>query len=86
MRDHFPADQIHVIDSESFFERPEPTFAGVLEFLGLPVVMPHRFDRWNGRPSSPMGASTRAQLRAHFSSHDTALGELLGRDPAWLPS
>jgi Sulfotransferase domain len=83
MRAHFPADQIHVLESESFFERPEPTFAGVLEFLGLPLVMPHRFDRWNGRPSSPMVAKTRAQLRAHFSSHDTSLAELLGREPAW---
>ena len=85
MHAHFPADQVHVLDSESFFERPEPTFAGVLGFLGLPLVMPPRFDRWNGRPSSPMVAETRAQLRAHFSTHDTALAELLGREPAWLP-
>ena len=53
-------------------------------FLGLPLVMPDRFDRWNGRPSSPMEAATRGRLRDHFGSHDRSLAELLGREPAWL--
>ncbi len=83
MREYFPAGQVHAIDSESFFEHPETTFAGVLDFLGLPLAMPDRFDRWNGRPSSPMSEETRAQLRAHFSGHDRALAELLGRELAW---
>jgi hypothetical protein len=82
--EHIPADRIHVIESESFFERPETTYTGVLGFLGLPLVMPDRFDRWNGRPSSPMEAATRGRLRDHFSSHDRSLAELLGREPAWL--
>ena len=84
MRDHFPAEQIHVVESESFFEQPEQTFAGVLDFLELPRVMPDRFDRWNGRPSSPMRQETRDRLRQHFRSHDRDLAELLGREPAWL--
>ena len=81
--EYFPAEQIHAVDSESFFEHPETTFTGLLEFLGLPIVMPDRFDRWNGRPSSPMLEDTRTRLREHFSSHDQALAELLGREPAW---
>jgi hypothetical protein len=80
---HFPPEQIHAIDSESFFESPEATFAGVLGFLDLPVSMPDRFDRWNGRPSSPMPDGTRARLREHFSVHDAALTDLLGRELAW---
>ena len=83
LREHFPAGQIHVIDSESFFERPEPTHRGVLEFLELPPVLPKTFDRWNGRPSSPMPEATRRRLRDHFGSHDAALAAMLGRDPAW---
>lgn len=83
MGEHFPADQIHAIDSESFFEDPETTFAGVLDFLGLPLAMPDSFDRWNGRPSSPMSDETRARLRDHFSPHDRALRDLLGRELAW---
>jgi len=84
LRDHFPAEQIHVIESESFFEQPESTYAGVLDFLDLPPAMPDRFDRWNGRPSSPMTPETRARLGEHFLSHDRALAEILGREPAWL--
>ena len=75
---HFPAEQIHVIESESFFERPETTYAGVLDFLGLPQVLPGRFDRWNGRPSSPMADETRARLREHFQRHDRVAGRAAG--------
>ncbi len=84
LRRHLPADRIHVVDSEAFFERPEETFSGVLSFLDLPTVFPESFDRWNGRPSSPMSAETREQLRDHFAPHDRALADMLGRDPAWL--
>lgn len=80
---HFPASQVHLVESESFFERPEHTYGQVLDFLGLPAVMPARFDRWNARPSSPMADGTRSRLRSHFESHDEALAGLLGRAPAW---
>ncbi|MCW2797914.1 sulfotransferase [Nocardioides sp.] len=80
----FAPDRVHAIDSESFFERPETTYGGVLDFLALPPVLPDRFDRWNGRPSAPMPEATRLRLREHFSSHDRSLAALLGRDPAWL--
>jgi hypothetical protein len=83
LRQFFPADRIHVIESEAFFEQPEPTYRRVLDFLELPPVLPERFDRWNGRPSAPMPEVTRARLREHFSSHDADLASLLGRDPAW---
>jgi Sulfotransferase family len=84
LRRFFPADQIHAIESEAFFERPEATYGGVLDFLQLPPVMPDRFDRWNGRPSSPMPDETRTRLREHFRAHDESLAALLGREPAWL--
>jgi len=83
MRRHFRADRMHVLDSESFFEQPETTYGGILDFLGLPQILPDRFDRWNARPSSPMSEPTRARLREHFSSHDRALADMLGREPAW---
>ncbi len=84
LRSHFPAEQIHVIESESFFTQPETTYAALLDFLGLPAVLPDRFDRWNGRPSGSMPDATRALLRDQFQPHDRALADLLGREPAWL--
>ena len=63
---------------------PRPLYARLLDQLGLPLVLPDRFDRWNGRPSSPMATATRRRLLEHFESHDRSLAELLGREPAWL--
>lgn len=85
LRTFFREDRIHVIESENFFEQPEATYGAILEFLGLPPVLPGRFDRWNGRPSAPMAESTRRELREHFHSHDQALAAMLGRSPAWVP-
>jgi hypothetical protein len=85
MRRFFPGERIHVLESESFFEHPEDTYGAVLDFLGLPRVLPARFDRWNARPSSPMPGSTREQLREHYRTHDRQLATLLGREPAWTP-
>jgi Sulfotransferase domain len=81
---YVPAARVHVLESESFFADPERTYGAVLEFLGLPVVMPDRFDRWNARPSSPMPEETRSRLRAHFAGHDQQLAQMLGREPAWV--
>jgi hypothetical protein len=85
MQTFFREDRIHVIESENFFERPEVTYGALLEFLGLPRVLPGRFDRWNGRPSAPMTESTRQELREHFHGHDRALAAMMGRSPAWVP-
>lgn len=83
LHQHFPTERVHLIESERFFESPEETYGQVLDFLELPAVLPDSFDRWNARPSSPMPESTRARLGAHFRTHDEALADLLGRDPAW---
>lgn len=83
LREVLSPEQVHVVQSELFFTRPEETYAELLDFLGLPTVLPDRFDRWNGRPSSPMPEPTRLLLRDHFAPHDHALAALLGRDPAW---
>jgi hypothetical protein len=84
LQSHFGAEQIHVIESESFFTQPEAAYGGLLDFLGLPPILPERFDRWNGRPSGSMPLPTRTGLEDRFRPHDRALADLLGREPAWL--
>lgn len=83
LRRYVAPERMHVIESESFFERPESTYTALLDFLEVPRDLPERFDRWNARPSSPMPESTRTRLRQHFEPHDQALATLLGREPAW---
>jgi hypothetical protein len=81
--DLFGRDRVHVVWSEDFFERPEETFAGVLEFLRLPVSLPRVFDRWNARPRGTMPEATRRLLEAHFRPYDDDLALVLGEEPSW---
>jgi hypothetical protein len=79
----FPEAQLLVVESERFFEEPEHEYARVLDFLELPELFPPRFDRYNGRPGSPLAESTRRRLSEHFESHDEQLATILGRAPTW---
>jgi hypothetical protein len=76
-------DRVHVAWSEDFFERPEETFAALLDFLGLAPFTPATFERWNARPRAPMAEATRARLVDHFAPHNEALARLVGEDPPW---
>jgi hypothetical protein len=76
-------DRVHVMESERFFTRPEEEFARLLEFLGLPAVMPERFDQYNARRRAPMDEQLRSDLAAHFAPHDQQLSAILGRAPGW---
>jgi len=75
--------QVHVMESERFFAEPEQEYARLLEFLGAPVAMPARFDRYNARSRAPMGESVRDELTDYFAAHDERLSQLLGRAPVW---
>jgi hypothetical protein len=79
----FGRERVHVAWSEDFFERPEEVFAGILEFVGVPVAMPPAFDRWNARPRAPMAAETRRRLEDHFRPYDDDLARELGEEPSW---
>jgi len=81
---HFPKDQVHVMQSESFFADPGGEFTALTDFLGLRRWLPDHFDRHNARPSSPMPDDAREFLATHYKAHDAALAELLGAPPTWL--
>ncbi len=79
----FPREQVHVLESESFFADPETEYRRVLDFLGVEPYVPSRFDRHNARPSSPMPGDTRERLTAHYAAYDEKLAALLGRSLGW---
>jgi hypothetical protein len=83
-RDLLGADQIHVVESERFFVEPADEYARLLEFLGLPAIMPPSFDQFNARPGSPLSDELQSELRAHFAPHNAALSPFLGRSPTWM--
>jgi Sulfotransferase domain len=75
--------RIHVVDSAVFFTAPEPEFAQVLSYLGLPSSDKIRFGQHNARPRAPMPGSLRRRLEEHFQPYDERLARWLGRVPSW---
>jgi hypothetical protein len=80
---HFPREQVHIVDSESFFDEPAQEYRRVLAFLGLRPFEPGRFDRHNARPGPPMATRTRRKLEEYYRPHNERLAVLLGRQPCW---
>lgn len=82
---HFPAEQVHVIVAEEFYEAPQRACDGVAEFLGLaPEPLPAAAGRaWNAAPSSKLLPATRESLEAHYAPFNADLADLLGRDLPW---
>jgi len=80
---HFPRSQVHIIESEAFFDKPAAEYQRLLEFLGLRPWEPASFDRHNARPGAPMAAETRRMLEQHYQPHNERLADLLGRSPQW---
>lgn len=79
----FGRDRIHVVDSMTFFENPEPVYDAVLEFLALPHRGYPLFKRHNSRTRAPMPHKVRAALEEHYRPHDERLAYWLGREPSW---
>ena len=76
-------DRLLVIDSHGFFSDPEPVYADVLKFLGLPNRSTPVFERHNARARAPMPQTLRARLEDHFAPHDERLADWLGFVPSW---
>jgi hypothetical protein len=79
----FGRDRLHVVDSHLFFADPEPVYAGVLEFLGLPHLGSPPFKRHNARDRAPLPESLRARLTEYFEPYDARLTDWLGHPPSW---
>ncbi|MFD5213469.1 sulfotransferase family protein [Microbacterium sp. NPDC058345] len=80
---HFPREQVHVLDSETFFADPHGEYQKVTDFLGLARWRPEVIAQHNARPSLPLSDALRRRLDEHFIPHDDALARLLGRPPGW---
>jgi hypothetical protein len=81
--EHFPAEHLHVMQSEAFFAEPERVYGKLLAFLGLEHHQPESFDVHNARPSQPMPADVRRSLEEHYAPYDARLEALLGEPLRW---
>ncbi len=79
----FPRPQVHVVDSEAYFDRPAREYERILEFLGLRSFVPE-FGRHNDRPGPPMPTAARRMLADYYRPHDERLAKLLDRSLRWM--
>ena len=80
----FSEEQMLVLKSEDFFERPADTLRLVLDFLGLPDWEPEASEiRNKGTYTQKMAPATRRRLEEYFEPHNRRLYEYLGVDFGW---
>lgn len=79
----FSTEQVHILDSESFFADPAAEYRRLTTFLGLSDHEPEKFEQHNARPSTPMPKAARQRLTEHYAPHDAKLAKLLGRPVGW---
>ncbi len=83
-RQFFPPDQMLILRSEDFYERPAAIFQQTLDFLALPAWQPDAFRPFNRRETgAPLDPALQQRLRDFFRPHNQRLAQLLGRDFAW---
>jgi hypothetical protein len=85
--EYFSKEQMLILKSEDFFERPIETLKVVLNFLYLPDWQPDASElqqrRHTGSYKQKMDPSTRRRLEAYFEPHNKRLYECLDVDFGW---
>jgi len=93
----FSEEQMLILKSEEFFERPKDTLKAVLDFLDLPEWEPQaleprdepnkeKYERTKvnkGRYEQEMDPATRRRLEEYFEAHNRRLYDYLGVDFGW---
>lgn len=81
--EHFPSDQLLVLESGELLRCTPAVYRKVLDFLGLPPWEPRAYELHNQGPATTLEPALRERLAAWFAPHNRALYELLGRDLGW---
>ena len=83
---YFPREQLHVVRSEDFFDRPREILARAHEFLGLPADAIATEGPWlnrGGYETEEVPEEIREQLARYYHPHNLALYRLLGVQWDW---
>lgn len=78
--EHFPREQLRVLQYEQFFADPDAQFAELLSFLEASPFKVQEFGRHNVGGYSGMTPADRDRLRAFFKPHNEAVAERFGLD------
>lgn len=84
---YFLKEQMLVLKSEEFFEKPTQTLKRAFEFLGLPEWEPEGWELGEkinkGKYKEGMSPEMRRKLEEYFAPHNQRLYEYLGEDFGW---
>ena len=81
---HFPRENLLVVQAEQLFRNPQQMLARTLAFLGLDDRYQQTFNnRYQGRYRCAMDPATRRRLTACFSPHNERLFDILGERYDW---
>lgn len=81
---YFDREQMLILKSEDFFERPAESFRYVIDFLGLLAWEPVAWKIvLKGEYERELNPATRQRLEEYFEMHNLRLYEYLGVDFGW---
>ncbi|MDC0835940.1 sulfotransferase [Geitlerinema sp. CS-897] len=83
---HFPREQMLVLNSEAFYRNPNDTLTRVLSFLDLPPISLEAYPSLNTGNYSNIPQSLKQQLQTYFAPHNRALFDELQQDWGWNDS
>ncbi len=79
----FGRDQVLVLESDSFFSNPRPVYERVLEFLEVPIWLPHEFPRVNATSTEAVAPTTRRRLAQAFRTSNARVFEMVQEEFPW---
>lgn len=79
----FKREQMLILKSEDFFEKPREALEQAFSFLGLEKWQPPKIKPLNAGRYSEIKSGTRKFLENYFEPHNRRLYEFLGRDFGW---
>ena len=79
----FSKKQLLILKSEDLFEKPEKTYARVLDFMNLPKWNLKEYQKYNLNQYQQMNYSTRNYLIDYFKPHNKMLYEYLDMNFDW---
>lgn len=83
LREHFPDEQLLVVQSEDVFEKPAETLAGVFEHLGLPPHTQTDYRAHKALKAAAVPDDFRQALTSLIADDTARLPDVLDTPPTW---
>ena len=80
---HFPSDQLMIVNSEELFINPDVKFGEIVNYVGLNNNNKILHEVYNSQEYTEMNSATRRSLEAFYFVHNMQLEKMLNRSFNW---